>query len=91
VVYNFYQAVSVNLAGSKDPEGSILAPLSGVIGGYGQMHGQLVAGSYSGNSQFDNVQFTGNVTPVPLPAAVWLMLSGLSGLGAIGRTRKAAH
>lgn len=97
VLYNFFQATTVDLVGSKDPMGSILAPLAGVVGGSGQMHGQLVAGSYGGpsisdnedNTQFDNVLFTGNLTTVALPASSWLLISGFVGLlGARARRQR---
>lgn len=43
------------------------------------MSGQLIAASYSGNTQFNDSEFTG-VLPVPVPAAVWLFGSALLGL-----------
>ncbi len=33
----------------------------------------------------------GGSTPVPLPAGVWLLLSGLTGMGILGRRRKAGE
>ena len=45
-------------------------------------------GSPSSLTEFDGVQLT--TTPVPLPAAVWLMLSGLAGLSGAARRRRAA-
>jgi choice-of-anchor A domain-containing protein len=88
VIYNI-ASTSVDLVGSKNPEGSILAPNAGVTGGYGQMTGQLIAGSYSGNTQFDNTLFAGTL-PVPIPAAGWLLLSGVTGLVTFARRRKMA-
>lgn len=86
VLYNIASS-SVDLVGSKDPMGSILAPLAGVTGGYGSMNGQLITDSYSGNTQFDATLFTGNLTAVPLPAAIWLLAGGLGGLGSFARKR----
>ncbi len=40
---------------------------------------------------FDNIQFTGDLTPIPLPAAAWLFLSGLVGLVSLSSRKSAKN
>jgi hypothetical protein len=42
------------------------------------------------STEFDGLQVTTPVAPVPLPAAGWLLLSGLAGIGAATRRRQKA-
>jgi hypothetical protein len=87
VLYNIASS-SVDLVGSKDPMGSILAPLAGVTGGYGALTGQLITDSYDGNTEFESALFTGNLSPAPELATFWLVLGGVGGLGALARKRR---
>lgn len=36
-----------------------------------------------------NIDFTGSVSAIPLPAAGWMLIGGLAGLGILGRRRQA--
>jgi len=47
-------------------------------------------GSFAGFVGMGIAEVMQETTPVPLPAAAWLLLSGLGGLGFVGRRRKAA-
>jgi choice-of-anchor A domain-containing protein len=87
VIYNFFESTSIHLAGSKNPNGSILAAWADVTGGYGAMDGQLIAQSFDGNTEFHNKPFVGTV---PLPAAFWLFGSALGFLSMLSHRRKKA-
>jgi choice-of-anchor A domain-containing protein len=58
VIFNFYQATKLALAGS-DIQGSILAPKAAVSFRNGEIEGQLLSASLSGSGRFDNDLFEG--------------------------------
>ena len=66
VLWNFPTATSITLAGGMDPMGTILAPFSPVLGGYGAMTGQLVAGNFTGTTSLTDTAFACTL-PVPAP------------------------
>ncbi|CAA0099024.1 Uncharacterised protein [Halioglobus japonicus] len=91
ILYNFSESTALTLAGSKNPFGSLFAPFADVTGGYGALDGQLIAQSFSGNTEFHNSLFAGNLpsgTEVPVPATAWLFVSALVLLGSAGRKKR---
>lgn len=49
--------------------------------------GGSYTGFIAGDSNYEGGTGTFTATPVPLPAAAWLLLSGLAGMGLMGRRR----
>jgi choice-of-anchor A domain-containing protein len=89
IVYNFYESTSINLVGSKNPLGTILAPWADVVGGYGALNGQLIAQSFDGNIEFHDYNFSGQISsPVPEPST-WLLLGSGLLLISVASKRKA--
>ena len=64
--------------------------LSAGIGGVGNETGDIAAGysAFVPVAAGDLKMVSGGVSPVPLPAAAWLLMAGLGGLGAVRRFGK---
>jgi choice-of-anchor A domain-containing protein/uncharacterized repeat protein (TIGR01451 family) len=60
VLYNFYQATTLKIQGI-DVRGSILAPFATVNFVTGVQNGQMIAKCITGQGQFNNTQFIGNI------------------------------
>jgi len=101
VIFNFSAATSVSIA-SIAWEGTLLAPMAGFSGTWGQLNGELIAESASGTTEFHNVLFSGTLpaalnvssqngggaTPEP---ATWTMLLGGGALFGLSRRRASSR
>lgn len=73
VLYNFYQTTKLKIQGI-DVRGSILAPFADVNFVTGQQNGQMIAKNLTGQGQFNNTKFVGNIpkdTIIVNIAEVW--------------------
>jgi hypothetical protein len=64
-----------------------LAPLAQFTSNSGVINGQVVANSWSGSTQVNNVAFSGTIAAVPEPEEYALMLAGLATVGFFSRKR----
>jgi hypothetical protein len=89
-VYNAgLETFAFNAAGSTDSA----LPFYLMVSGRGNTSANtttLYAGTWSIDLSKDTLTYTvaGGTAPVPLPASVWLMISGLAGVAVLGRRRK---
>jgi hypothetical protein len=66
-----------------------LYALDGALGGSWSTAG-LMTPNGKNQAGVSHISFYNSVAPVPLPAAGWLLVAGLGGLGALARRRRAA-
>lgn len=91
ILFNFHEADSAKLT-SIGLKGTVLAPLAAVTFNNGHADGQLFARSLSGNGQFANVRFAGDLFEtgpgVPEPSTWAMMIAGFGLVGAASRRRR---
>jgi choice-of-anchor A domain-containing protein len=92
VLYNFYEANTVTVAGGF--YGSILAPNADVVGKSGMIYGQLIADSFDGGTQLNRAVFNADPkTPktdsvsVDSPSSLLLIALGTFLLAALRRNK----
>ncbi len=94
VIFNFFEAETLSL-GSIGVQGSILAVNADISASWGVVWGQVVAESWNGPMQANNVSYGGTVpgftpnptTEVPAPAAAGMMIVGLFAFAGLRRRR----
>ncbi len=68
ILFNFYNATSITFGGTF--EGTVLAPNANVTGSTsGQLDGGLIGKSFTGNTEFHDLLFTGTLPAYVVPAS----------------------
>jgi len=91
ILFNFYEAEEIVLGGAF--HGTILAVGADIIATGGSVDGQVIANSWQGTTQLNAPLFqhsVSNITEVPEPGTIYLMLLGVVMLGArVGKAQNA--
>ncbi len=92
VLWNFSEATSINYA-MVSWAGAMLAPVASFSGNGGDINGQIIANTISGNTAFRDSLFAGTIaasTPTPEPSTLASVVGGVL-LIAVGLVRRKRH
>jgi choice-of-anchor A domain-containing protein len=95
VLWNFPDATTINYS-TVAWAGTLLAPVASFSGSGGNINGQIIANTISGNTEYHNNLFAGTITvptaaaATPEPATLASVVGGLAliAIGLIGRKRR---
>jgi len=93
VLWNFFEATDLKL--NNRFVGAVLAPNAAFTNG-NNVFGSVVVNSFIQGGQIHQQAWQGTLpsdetpSPVPLPAAAWLLLAGIGGLGIVARRKRMA-
>lgn len=85
-LFNFANAQTLTLGGIGVP-GTIFAPNADVLFNNGVINGQLIAKSFTGGGQVNNVRFSGNIPVNVIPLGNPAVLGAIGLVGVIGYRR----